>query len=347
MNEIVSYLVKHGYYVLFLAVFARQLCLPVPGALFLLAAGAMAGAGQLSLPIVIGLSVIACVLADLTWFEAGRFFGDKIVHFMRGFTGTSHRGQQVNTAFEKYGANSLVFAKFVLGLDAIVPPLTGMLGTSHARFVILDLIGSTLWVCAYAGLGYALNPQLERVALVIERFGASMGIGVFFLGLLAFVAHRFFSWRRFLRELRFARITPQELKRRLDAGETIVLIDLHGCPYHTAERKGIAGAIRINPHRLEQYRNFPIPPEWSQRDVVLYCACPNESTSARVALGLHRHGITHVRPLEGGLQAWKDLGFPLASSVPTINMNQLSRLSAMPLDGTAPLSSPSLSSALE
>ena len=70
----------------------------------------------------------------------------------------------------------------------------------------------------------------------------------------------------------------------------------------SAESMAIPGAVRINPSRLERYKDFEILPT---QEVVLYCACPGEFTSARVALALQRKGVQHVRPLAGGLQAWR------------------------------------------
>ena len=86
MNAIVQLLVKHGYSVLFASVFARQMCLPVPAVLFLIAAGALAGSGRLVLAVALSLSVIACLLADMVWYEAGRRWGDSILHFIYGLT---------------------------------------------------------------------------------------------------------------------------------------------------------------------------------------------------------------------------------------------------------------------
>ena len=82
MNAIVQLLVKHGYSVLFASVFARQMCLPVPAILFLIAAGALAGAGRMTLAMALGLAIIACLLADMVWYEAGRRWGDQILHFI-------------------------------------------------------------------------------------------------------------------------------------------------------------------------------------------------------------------------------------------------------------------------
>ncbi len=85
MNVIVEFIMKHGYSVLFGAVFVHQIGLPVPGPLFLLAAGALAAAGKLGLAAALGLAVVACVLADWLWYEAGRLRGEKVLHFIHRF----------------------------------------------------------------------------------------------------------------------------------------------------------------------------------------------------------------------------------------------------------------------
>ena len=111
----------------------------------------------------------------------------------------------------------------------------------------------------------------------------------------------------FLRKLWTARVSPEALKRRLDAGEDVTIIDLRTPFEVTATPYAIPGSRRlaadaIDAHEAEFLRS---------RDVVLYCASPNDPTSARVALELKRRGITRVRPLEGGLAAWMALNFPV------------------------------------
>src|SRR5215813_6842121 len=76
---------------------------------------------------------------------------------------------------------------------------------------------------------------------------------------------------------------------------------------HVAAPYTIPGARRISPEELEQ-RHHDIPRD---RDVILFCACPNEATAAKTALMLKRKGITRVRPLLGGIDAWRELAYPL------------------------------------
>jgi len=314
MKEIVQHLARHGYAVLFASVLARQLCLPVPAILFLLAGGALAGNGRLNLALVIGLGVTGCVLADLVWFEAGRLRGDDVVHFVHRFSSNSDsNAERTKRLFARYGTKALVVAKFVIGLDAIAPPLAGMSGTSLRRFVSFDSVGATLWAGLYAGLGYVFYQQLDKAAAYAERLGAILTAIVLLL-VAVLIGRRLVHWYRLVQELRLARITPEQLKCELDRGEKPVIVDVQGCVFHRASHvAGIPGAIYIDGRRLGQYKDTPIPDDWRGREVVLYCSCPSEITSARVALLLQQKGVKHVRPLAGGLPGWRARGFPVDS----------------------------------
>jgi membrane protein DedA with SNARE-associated domain len=143
MNAIVRLLVKHGYSILFASVFARQMCLPVPAILFLIAAGALAGSGRMTLAIALGLAIMACLLADMMWYEAGRRWGDRILHFIYGLAldpdGAARRSKKT---FVRHGPRTLMLAKFVVGLDLATPPLAGLSGTSRLRFIAFDTVGA-------------------------------------------------------------------------------------------------------------------------------------------------------------------------------------------------------------
>jgi len=52
------------------------------------------------------------------------------------------------------------------------------------------------------------------------------------------------------------------------------------------------------------------------REVVVYCTCPNEASAARVARTLMNHGFTRVRPLHGGLDAWIEAGYEIETLPP-------------------------------
>jgi membrane protein DedA with SNARE-associated domain len=172
MHSVLDFVTKHGYSVLFGAVFAHQLGLPVPGPLFLIAAGALAAAGKMGLVVALVLAVTACVLADWPWYEAGRHQGDRVLNFVHRLTqDPDAHNRRAKRTFAKYGPSILFIAKFVPGLDAVTPPLAGTSGTSRVQFVALDTVGAGLYSCAYAGLGYVFSDDLDRAAAYASRAG--------------------------------------------------------------------------------------------------------------------------------------------------------------------------------
>jgi rhodanese-related sulfurtransferase len=85
------------------------------------------------------------------------------------------------------------------------------------------------------------------------------------------------------------------------------ILDLRTAIAYEVTRQTLPGAIRLDPEELDARHN-DIPRDC---DVVLYCTCPNEITSARVALALRKRGIERVFPLEGGIEAWVSCGYPV------------------------------------
>ncbi|HWZ32140.1 MAG TPA: rhodanese-like domain-containing protein [Bryobacteraceae bacterium] len=312
MNETLQFLERHGYWLLAGAILARQACLPIPANLFLVAAGALAHAGKLSLSGTIGLSVITFLVADLGWYEAGRRFGDRILHFVCGLSGDpTSCVNRATGAFTRHRVRTLLLSKFVVGLDAVSAPLAGAGGVSPILFLVLDASGAALWSSSYLALGYIFSNQLDLVATHVARMGAFVAL-IIVAGFTVYIVRRLARWKHFVHQFKLARITPEQLNEKLAAGEDILLVDLQGRPKHKTELMAIPGAVRINPRRLEQCRDIEIPPS---QEIVLYCECPGEFTSARVALALRQRGIEHVRPLAGGLKAWRDHGFPVTSKV--------------------------------
>jgi rhodanese-related sulfurtransferase len=204
-----------------------------------------------------------------------------------------------------------LISKFIVGLDAVAAPMTGAARISLAQFVIFDGLGAALWSAAYTALGYTFSDQLDRVAVHLARVGAVLAIAI--AAVFGFyLARRFGRWLHFLRQFKLARITPEQLQEKLSAGEDILIVDLQRRLHTAAEPMAIPGAVRINPRRLEQYSTVELS---ASREVVLYCACPGEFISARVALALRRKGVEHVSPLAGGFQAWLARGYPVTSDV--------------------------------
>lgn len=208
MNAVFQFLLKHGYSVLFAAMFAHQIGVPIPGPLFLLSAGALAAAGKLGMLAVIGFTIAACVLADWVWYEAGRRGGDKVLHFIHRFTrDPDFHDRRAKRIFARYGLVLLLAAKFVPGLDAVAPPLAAISRTSRLSFLAFDAAGAGLYGCVYGGIGYTFSHDLNRAAAYVSRAGTFFGC-LLFAGISVYTAGKLFQRIRFAREGRVVRITP-------------------------------------------------------------------------------------------------------------------------------------------
>ncbi len=205
MTAIVQFILKHGYTILFAAIFAHQVGFPVPGPLFLLAAGALAAAGKLGLLTAVILAIVASVLADWPWYEAGRRRGDKVLHFLHGMTrDPDAHDRRAKRVFARYGPSILLISKFVPGLDAVAPPLTGISRTGRFRFLAFDAIGSGLYSCTYVGLGYVFRHDLDHAARYVGRVGSVLA-GLLIAALFLYVGRQLFLR---LRSMRRAGVEP-------------------------------------------------------------------------------------------------------------------------------------------
>ena len=310
MNTIGYYLVHITYPILFIAVLARQLCLPVPANLFLLSAGALAGSGKLSYIGILLAAVAGCVIADYVWFEAGRLGGKRVLRLLCALTADpSYCIRRGRTNFQKRGVRLLLIAKFIPGLDAITPPLAGMFGTSKPSFLAYDTFGSALWGGAYIGCGFLFAEKMAQVTQHLSTVADAI-ILIFGVPLLLVFVWKLIILARMVRMLRPYRVTAQQLKSDLDAGQKISLIDLLRFEEDPADDPGIPGAVRLDPREIRRKKHIHLPDDVS---VVIYCRSKNSFASARVAAAMRKHGIQGVQVLAGGLDAWKALGFPLSA----------------------------------
>jgi membrane protein DedA with SNARE-associated domain/rhodanese-related sulfurtransferase len=309
MNESGEFLVRHGAVVLFAAVFVEQIGIPLPAALWLFAAGALIGAGKMSWFVALGAAGLGSLAADLIWFFLGRRYGVRVLGLLcRISLEPDSCVRRTQDIFARHGMLGVVAAKFVPGLSTLAPPLAGSSGFSAGRFLIFDGAGSLLYVGSFMVVGVLFSHQLEQVMAAL----ASLGFGALAVvaGLLAlYIGYKFFQRHRLLRELRMARITVDELHQKQEAGEDLMILDLRPLSELAQDPSQIRGALHMSMDDVER-RQQEIPRD---RDIILYCSCPNEVSSARVALRLHRKGISRVRPLLGGIDAWRGRNYPTES----------------------------------
>ena len=294
------------------AVFANQICLPIPSVLFLMAAGALSAQGKMWASLILLLSVIASVMADWIWFWLGRRWGSQTIRVLSRFAADPRRSAaNAHRHFQRYGPPLLCFAKFFPGLDGILPPLVGAEGVSVISFLILDTVGSLLWSACYVGLGYAFSNRLEPAIAWTEHFGTALAVAIG-VAVILYAGWRAMTLWQMIRRLQVRQISPAMLDRKLKSKSKVAVLDLLDFELETGDSPvAIPSAMRVDPTRLRNTSRITVPPDV---DVVLYSSSGRDSVAARAAVGLSKIGIDNVWVLEGGLKAWRARGLPVAKA---------------------------------
>ena len=302
----------HAYAVLFGWVLIEQGGLPIPSVPLMLAAGGMSAAHKLHIAYALPLILLACLISDSLWYWLGRRYGSRVLELLCRFSlEAATCVTRTQGMVSRRGAFTLLFAKFVPGLGTMAAPITGQAEVPYLRFAAYEITGSLIWAGAWLFAGRFLGDLAKQSHAVFQWLGGAMGVLVV-LGILGVLLYRVMKRQQFHTELRGLRLEPNQLlamieDARREGLELPFIVDLRHPLDVLTDPLTLPGALRIGPEDLKSRRDS-IPRD---RDIVLYCTCPSEETSAKVAMDLRRMGVRRVRPLRGGLQGWKDAGYPL------------------------------------
>jgi membrane protein DedA with SNARE-associated domain/rhodanese-related sulfurtransferase len=288
-------------------VLVQQLGAPIPATPVLMLAGAHAAADPLYGVYALGLAMVASALGSLPWFWAGKRYGFRVLKLVcRISLSPDSCVRQTENLFQRYGAAALVVAKFVPGLARVGPPLAGTFRFGAPAFLLFYGAGNALW----AGTGLLAGLVLhDEIAWLMDWLAIYSGHGLLIiLGIVAlYIAYRWLARRRFLNSLRASRVGVAELKSMIERGEDPIVLDVRSRTHRQLDPRMIPGARAVDLDDLDS----ALPQIPSGRDVVVYCACPNDATAVKVAMLLMRRGIGRVRPLAGGFDAWvSGIGIP-------------------------------------
>jgi membrane protein DedA with SNARE-associated domain/rhodanese-related sulfurtransferase len=296
-----------------MAVFAEQLCLPVPSGILLMAAGALAAHREMYTSTIVLLAVLACLVADAVWFWLGRRWGSPFMRLLCQFTADPRQASRnAREKFSRHGLALVCVARFFPGLGAIVPPLAAAEGVSLPGFLAVDTVGSSLWSGAYVVLGYVFSDQLEVAIGWAKHFGTVLGIAIG-VPIVLYAGWRVLGLVKMIRRLRLRRISPAMLARKLKSDNKVAVLDLLDFEDQAGGEspEAIPGAFRVDPSRLRKSPHITVP---NDVDIVLYSSSGGDIVSARAALGLQRIGVKRVWVLDGGLKTWREQGFPVSQS---------------------------------
>jgi membrane protein DedA with SNARE-associated domain/rhodanese-related sulfurtransferase len=309
----ISFISTWGAYAIFLSVLATQLGLPLPAAPVLVLAGTLIATGLASFWHMLGAAVLAVIIADMLWFSAGRLYGRRFLNSLVRFS--LSLDSALRTArhwFERFGVPLLAVSKFVPGLALVSSPMMGTTKIDVRVFVLWDLVGASLWATFWMLGGAVLMPQLALALAFVRAHGFDV---LDVLGMLgaAFLLYRWIRRVQFHRWLAKYRISPEQLDEMMRSDAPPAIFDARPAAVREREAHKIKGAMLLDLESSDKVDTM-----FQEREVVIYCVCPNEATAKQIVRQLQAKGFKNVRPLRGGLDAWEKKGFPVEAITGTV-----------------------------
>ena len=265
--------------------------LPTPSYAPMIVTAALAANANQPLWPILAVATLATVIADLLWFAGGRRFGAALLRLMcRVSLSPDSCVGLTRRIYARWGAPSLILAKYIPGFAAVATTLAGETGTSLRRFLIYDTIGAVLWASGAVVLGAVFHEAVEALLLELDDLG-HYALILLLAGILLFIAYKWWQRRRFMAQIRMARISIDDLSALLKSGLVTTILDARS-PERREQSGWIPGSIQLRDISELQLVDL-------QQEVIVYCDCPNDATAAVVAKKLQEQGFKRVRPLAG------------------------------------------------
>ncbi len=305
MEALLRLIENYGLIVVFVSVLIDQGGIPIPAYPALIVTASLAN-GEAVWPIVV-VAVAASLLADLAWFAGGRRHGVRLLRLMcRVSLSPESCVLATRGIYARWGAPSLMVAKFMPGFAAVATVLAGETRVRLSTFLLFDAIGALLWSVLAVVLGVVFHNAVNEALDVVDAFGR-YGLLLVALLVFAFVAWKWWQRKAYLDELRMARVSPGELLERMQSGDSTLILDVRA-DGHRRNTGWIPGSVHIV--TLDDAAAL------ASDEVIVYCDCPNELSAAALAVELRKRGFSRVRPLAGGFEGWRELGHPVESARP-------------------------------
>jgi len=305
LDTLIRLIAEYGLLVVFVNILVQQLGAPLPGYPMLMITGALAARGELDGLALLGTAVAACLIADSIWYAIGAHSGRRVLRTLCRIS-LSPDGcvRQTESIFTRFGAPSLLVAKFIPGFASVATALAGAMRIPRAAFLLFDALGAAIWVGVGLALGWLFAPAIRDIAAGLTRFG-EWGLMLLSVAIAIFVALKWWQRHRFNQQLKMARLSVASLSELLDRGERPLIVDVRAAASRDEGR--IPGAILSLGNELAP--ELIAHPKDSL--IVVYCACPNDASAVLAARKLLERGYRNVRPLAGGIDAWTAAGLAL------------------------------------
>jgi membrane protein DedA with SNARE-associated domain/rhodanese-related sulfurtransferase len=284
--------------IVFLNVLLQQLGLPVPAVPTLLLAGSLAAApGQVAK--ILAAAVVASVLADWVWYQAGKRYGYRVLAGLCKLSiNPASCVSQTEARFIRWGIPSLVMAKFIPGFSTVAPPIAGAFRMHQAGFLLAAGAGGALWAGLALGAGWVLKDTVQWLIPTLDQhMGPALTLVLLLVG--AWLGWKLWQKHRFSRLSELPHITPDELIAAMNIEPRPLILDLRSAAM-IAETGPIPGATVAEHDQLRR-----AVADWPKHQpIVTLCACPQDAGAIQAARRLLDSGYLSVKPLQGGYDAW-------------------------------------------
>ncbi len=126
----------------------------LPGDSLLFIVGALCGAGLMSLPLAMGLLVVAAVLGDQCNYSIGRYFGPKVFQWENSRFFNRNAFNQAHNFYERHGPITIIIARFMPFIRTFAPFVAGVAELTRSKFTAYNVIGGFIWVVGLTLAGY-------------------------------------------------------------------------------------------------------------------------------------------------------------------------------------------------
>ncbi len=182
--------------------------LVLPGETVIILGGAVAGQGETSIVLTIGLVWAAAFAGDSTSFLLGRRLGREFIlrHGPRVRI-THERFARVEEYFTRHGGKTILIGRFIGLVRALAPFVAGSSGMRYTYYLPFSVLGTGLWAATFSLIGYFASQSLDAAA-------SAAGEGTLLFGIAVAVIVGIVVAVRFLREAENRQRLVSEMERR-------------------------------------------------------------------------------------------------------------------------------------
>jgi membrane protein DedA with SNARE-associated domain len=268
MEEMTGLLAQYGLALVFANVLLTQAGVPVPAIPILIVAGAFVAQGQIGLALLIPVAVVASLIGDTFWYFVGRRYGYRMLRTLcRVSIEPDSCVKQTENIFERWGAPSLMVAKYIPGFATIAPPLAGTMRVGFPTFMGYSAIAAVLWSALPIALGAIFHAEVGRALEWLEGMGTG-AVLVIGAAVVLYIGIKTVQRYMLIRFLRMVRISVDELRDLMRQESKPVVLDVRSAAGRKLDPRRIPGAIFVDIAAPQAALAAVLP----DRDVIVYCS---------------------------------------------------------------------------